>query len=65
MIIIYESDSKKNYEAVSFKDNLNNIKEWSFGAYTGIKRDPFTADSLIRTALGDKFKDYVLYQANQ
>lgn len=29
------------------------------------KRDPFTADKAIRTALGDKIKDYVLYQFNQ
>lgn len=65
VIILYESDSKKNYEAVSFKDNLNNVKEWSFGLYTGVKRDPFTADNLTRVALGDKLKDYTLYQINQ
>lgn len=65
VVILYESDSLKNYEAVSFKDSQNNVKEWSFGLYTGQKRDPVTADTLIRQAQGDKLKDYVIYQLKQ
>lgn len=61
IIIDYSADSKKQYHAVAFVDSVRSVKEQSFDLVSQ-KKDAFGADAAIRAALGDKLKNYFVFQ---
>lgn len=62
IIIDYSADSQKQYHAVALIDSNRAVKEQSFDLLGSQKKDAFAADAAIRAALGDKLKNYFIYQ---